>query len=142
MTRVCFLIFLICSKVRSFVDISNTSLERWCEQDVVRKHQKAIAFSAHQIVSVHGPRIKWNRPVGVNNMKPVLLNLWYLDGIITFKKGHLFVKLASKPGRPEIVVNDRNVNTMWAIFQENRHGMWGDNGINYHFECFAFYISI
>lgn len=41
---------------------------------------------------------------------------WHGD----FKKGRLSAELAPRPGRPKSVVNDRNVNTVWVILQENR----------------------
>ena len=34
-----------------------------------------------------------------------------------FKRRHLSAELATMPGRPESIVNDRNVNTARAIFQ-------------------------
>ena len=41
---------------------------------------------------------------------------WHDD----FRKGKLSAELAHKPVRLESVVNERNVNIMWVILQENR----------------------
>lgn len=47
---------------------------------------------------------------------------WVYDFYTTwwFKKVCLSVELASKPRRPENVVNNLNVNTVWEILQKNR----------------------
>ena len=37
-----------------------------------------------------------------------------------FKKWNLSAELVLKPGRTESVLNDRNVNILWTILQENR----------------------
>ena len=37
-----------------------------------------------------------------------------------FKKGRLSAKLAPKSTRPKNNVDDRNVNSVWAILQDNR----------------------
>lgn len=37
-----------------------------------------------------------------------------------FQEERLSAELALKPGQTESVVNDKNVNTVWAVLQENR----------------------
>ena len=45
--------------------------------------------------------------------------LRYLDGMVVKKKGCLSAELVPKPGQPESVMNDQNVNTMCTFLQEN-----------------------
>ena len=46
------------------------------------------------------------------------------------------------PGQPESIMNDRNVNIVCAISQENRNDMLGKIGINKHFENVNISLSV
>lgn len=63
-------------------------------------------------------------PETVKLMKEVYKDKCFGESMIfrwrgNFKKGCLFAEVTSKPGWPENVSNDWNVNTVWAILQDN-----------------------